>query len=97
MNMTPNEAIKDLEDLKNHSCEIEGADFGWYSCCNQRNYQGHKTDCKQAQALNLAISALSQVEKMRAALEKILYYSVAGSGKTYSDINWIAKQALEEK
>jgi hypothetical protein len=47
-------AMKAKEALKKclgHSCDIEGADFGFHSCCNQRDYKGHKPDCYIKQAL----------------------------------------------
>lgn len=41
--------IKRLRDAvnraKDHSCDLEGADFGYLTCCQQRDYEGHKSDC----------------------------------------------------
>jgi len=41
-----------LEKAKNHSCEIEGAEFGIFSCCNQRDYVGHAESCYLVQSLS---------------------------------------------
>ena len=43
--MTIKEVVKGLRDLLNHSCTLEGGDFGWFSCCNRRDYSGHEKRC----------------------------------------------------
>ena len=66
------EAIKVLEELRDHSCDIEDAEFGWYACCNQRDYEGHKPDCERVKALSLAIQALKPLPTLE-ELERVVY------------------------
>jgi hypothetical protein len=52
------ELLACLKEAITHSCEIEGAEFGWLPCCSVRDYEEHKPDCRA----NKAISAASQLE-----------------------------------
>ena len=46
-------------DMLEHSCEIEGADFGIRACCHVRDYKPHEKTC----ALNNAINAVKGENK----------------------------------
>lgn len=58
--MNHKKCIEILEELLNHSCDIEEAEFGWYTCCSQRDYKGHKSDCERVAAINYAIDKLKR-------------------------------------
>lgn len=58
--MTIEECVSALKDLMNHSCDLKDADFGWYDCCNQKDYRGHKKDCRRVEAISLAISMMKE-------------------------------------
>lgn len=42
-----------IKQALEHSCPIEDADFGYHSCCQQRDYEGHKQNCYLQEAYNL--------------------------------------------
>ena len=46
------ETEKALAEAVAHSCEVEGADFGYHTCCGQRDYLGHKETCYLTKALS---------------------------------------------
>lgn len=57
------ELIKSLEELQDHSCDIEDAEFGYYTCCNQRDYEGHAKDCDRVNLIDRTIARLKDLDQ----------------------------------
>ena len=58
--MSNEELIKELLCLRDLGNTVEGSEFDYYECCAQRDYQGHKEDCKRVKFINEIILILER-------------------------------------